>query len=127
MPAGGAPQAPLEKEQGAVQQEEALAEGEAPPANMDITAQAQEMAAQEAAQGEAPAQQGAQQPRGHTIKNPYMLLPKDVNYGRMTGQRRKTQTEVDYDAGMVFDVLATNNPIFKLVRDELLGKRKSGS
>jgi len=124
MPAGGAPQAPLEKEQGAVQQEELLDEGQAPPANMDVAAQAQEMVAGAVAPEAAVAQPGQQ---GYTVKNPYMLLPKDVNYGRMTGQRRKTQTEVDYDAGMVFDVLATNNPIFKLVRDELLGKRKSGS
>lgn len=129
MPDAGMPQAPLEKEQGAVQQEEALAAGEAPPANMDVTAQAQEMAAQGVAPG-ATVDQTAQQPapgqQGYTVKNPYMLLPQKTNYGRMTGERPKTNSEVEYDAGMMFDVLATTNPIFKLVRDELLGVNKRG-
>ncbi|MFA5387940.1 MAG: hypothetical protein WC322_06185 [Candidatus Paceibacterota bacterium] len=121
------PQAPLEKEQGAVQEEEALAAGEAPPANLDVTAQAQEMAA-EAVAPEATVDQAAQQAppeqQGRTVKNPYMLLPQQANYGRMTGERPKTPTEAAYDAGVLFQVLGQTNPMFKGISEQLMKTRK---
>jgi len=127
MPAGGMKQAPLEKEQGAVQAEEQLAAGAPGPQGQDIEMQAAQMGAEAAMPEEQPTEQAAPMQQGYTVKNPYMLMPQGANYGRLQGpgaQRPKTPSEIDYDAGIVFDVMATNNPIFRMMRDELMRGKK---
>jgi hypothetical protein len=122
---------PTEKEQGATQQEEQLA-ATAPPPLEPTPTQADEAALANVAQSAAvaqPAQQAApaQQPAGYTVKNPYTLLPPTVNFSKVNGERPKSAVEVQYDAGLLFEILGQTNGTFKLIADELLGAKRGRS
>ena len=122
------PQAPEEKAYGAVQEEAAL-EAAAPPPIEETPAQADvasEEAVVQSAQQAMPKQQASTQSQGYTVKNPYMLMPARMNMGRyVDGQRAKTVSERQYDAGLLWDVLANDSHVDPLVRSiakSLMGK-----
>jgi hypothetical protein len=122
---------PAEREQGAVQQEEQLA-AVAPPPLEPTPTQADEATLANVAQSAVvaqPAQQAApaQQSPGYTVKNPYALLPTAVNFSRVDGDRPKSAVEVQYDAGLLFEILGQTNGTFKLIADELLGAKRGRS
>ncbi len=48
-----------------------------------------------------------------TIKNPYMLLPPTLNFPQL---RQKTPVERQYDAGVLWDVLASDPQASELTR-----------
>lgn len=119
------PKVPEEREQGAVQEQEMIEAGnptppeETPAAQDEAVVQAAVDTAEAVAQGAQPEQMG-QQP-AYTVRNPHMLLPSNANFGRATGQRRKTPAETSYDAGLLFRLLAKDNPMFKLISEQLTG------
>jgi len=71
-----------------------------------------------------PPVQGGAAPEGEgsiTVKNPYMLLPAGANFPQRQ-QRMKTPVEEDYDVGMLFQVLGSQNPVMRRIAEELMGK-----
>lgn len=65
---------------------------------------------------------GAEAPAGFTVKNPYMLLPPMVNFPQMN--RGKTAVEQQYDAGLLWEVLANDpnaDPTIRNIARRLLG------
>jgi hypothetical protein len=125
------PSVPEEREQGAAQAGESLAATAPPPLEATPTEQ-DEQALRNITQG---VEQAAQQPmpeqqqQGYTIKNPYMLLPPNMNFGSFGagGQRTKTPVERRYDVGLLWEVLA-NDPqapeITRIVARQLMGAKK---
>jgi len=69
----------------------------------------------------APPEQQAQVPQeGFTVRNPYLLLPPTVNFARAEGQ--KTPSDRRIDAGLLFQILAKNNPTFDFLVKEMTGE-----
>jgi hypothetical protein len=69
--------------------------------------------------------QGAQQPmggqQGYTVRNPAMLIPASMNYPN----RAKTMVERNYDAGLLWQVLAGDSkadPLTRIIANALMGK-----
>ncbi len=125
------PQVPEEKAYGAVQEEAAL-EAAAPPPIEETPVQADaasEEAVAQVAQQAMTEQQAPTQSQGYTVKNPYMLLPASMNfrgYGA-NGERIKTPVERQYDAGLLWDVLASDSnapEITRTIARGLMGKKK---
>ena len=59
--------------------------------------------------------------QGTTIRNPYMLLPATMNFPN----RSKTVVERNYDAGLLWQVLASDSradPLVRTIANSLLGK-----
>lgn len=119
---------PEEREQGAVQEQEAI-EATAPPPIEPTPTQADEAAmaavssnAPVAATGNAPIQETT----GYTVKNPYTLMPARVNMGQVAGTP-KSQVERSYDIGRFWAVLASDpraSEITRYVARSLIGKVK---
>ncbi len=120
------PSMPEEREQGAVQEQEAI-EANAPPSLEATPVQMDEAALQTVAPQSAVVQVAQQPPvvrQGYTVKNPYMLLPSNVNFANaQMGPTPKTPTEQRYDAGLLFEVLSKTSPVLATAANELLGKK----
>lgn len=124
------PQAPEEREQGAVQAQEAL-EAAAPPPLEESPAAADEQVV-EAAIAQAgdvapPAQQAAPTQRGYVVKNPYTLLPPAANYRGVGGNMPKSKVQRRYDIGLFWQVLASDpnaSPLTRTVARSLVGKKR---
>lgn len=127
------PSAPQEREQGAVQAQEAL-EATAPPpleptpAQADVASQeAVVQSAQQAVMGnEAEPDMPQSAPAGYTVKNPYMLLPSRVLYGNFNRETVKTPVEKNYSAGLLWDALAQDSSASPIVR-QIAQALKDGS
>jgi hypothetical protein len=123
------PSAPQEREQGAVQETEALAATAPPPieptpTQADVASEgAVAQAAQQAVMGTGPEPDMPVAPQqGYTVKNPMLLLPPSTWMPKVTGQQSKTPVEGNFDVGMLFSVLGSRDPIMKIIADELMGK-----
>lgn len=109
-----------EKEQGAVQNEEAA---EATTAAMSEAQSPEQVADTAVGAAVAPEQAPPAEPiEGYTVQNPYMLLPPTLNY---FPQQRKTQPERNYDAGLLWEVLSEDaqaDPLTQMIARRLTGK-----
>jgi hypothetical protein len=122
-------QVPIEREQGAVQEQEQIEANAPPPIEPTPT---QTDAAMTNVAPEVPVAQPAQQQQtmqqpGYTVKNPYMLMPSTANYSGVMGERPKMGAEVQHDSGLIFEILGRSNGTFKLIADELLGVNRGRS
>lgn len=121
------PSAPLEPEQGAVQEQEVL-ESMAPPPIEPTPTEADEAALSGVVQPPAvapPVQQAAQP--GYTVKNPYTLLPPGVNFRGIGASAPKSKVERAYDIGLLWQVLAADpnaSELTRFVARGLTGKKK---
>lgn len=123
------PSVPEEKEQGAVQEEEALMAAAPPP--LEPTPVQADEAAMAAAVPPAPAEQPAQQAPpaqpGYTVKNPYMLLPPRANLAKFNGPTPKSAVERAYDIGLFWQVLASDpraSNLTRMVARGLTGRKR---
>ena len=119
---------PVDREQGMVQEDEQI-QANAPAPIEPTPAEADEAMLESVVPEptlEQAAQPAAAQQSSYTVRNPNLLLPSAVNYGGF-GNRTKTPVEVSYDAGLLFEVLARDNPIFQVISDELLGAKQRGN
>jgi hypothetical protein len=119
-------QVPIEREQGAVQEQEQIEANAPPPIEPTPT---QTDAAMTNVAPEVPVAQPAQQQQtmqqsGYTVKNPYMLMPSTANYSGVMGERPKSSEEQAYDAGLLFQFLGNSNPVFKYISEELMRTRR---
>jgi len=121
------PSAPIEPEQGAVQEQEAL-EAMAPPPIEPTPTQADAAVMQAVAQNAVPAQPAApvQQP-GYTVKNPYTLMPPGVNFRGVGTTTPKAKVQRAYDIGLFWQVLASDpnaSELTRFVARGLTGKKR---
>ena len=119
---------PVDREQGMVQEDEQI-QANAPAPIEPTPAEADEAMLESVVPEptlEQAAQPAAAQQSSYTVRNPNLLLPSAVNYGGFNN-RTKTPVEVSYDAGLLFEVLARDNPIFQVISDELLGAKQRGN
>lgn len=128
------PSVPQEREQGAVQETEALAAAAPPPIEPTPTEAdvASEGAVAQAAQqamgiGAEPDDMGVKTSapqQWYTVKNPYMLLPARMNYANFQQGPQKTQVERNYDVGLLWEVLASDpqaDPTTRMIARSLMG------
>lgn len=60
-------------------------------------------------------------PQGYTVRNPAMLIPASMNFPN----RAKTVVERNYDAGLLWQVLAGDSkadPLTRIIANALMGK-----